>query len=202
MATHERQPGRVRPFATGYVAAVDGEPEILALAVVGARARGFNHDAASKLQRLIMAVAELEDLAPAHPEVRDLRAVADGLSSALGELEGLFVEFRALAKGTEVTAFDLRELLGMVARRAGARLELEGDFPAVSVRIREAETIQLLALLCEDGRWIAARATIAADGRHVVLDLACVPSATSLALAARMLGAVRTERGVEISLDR
>lgn len=166
----------------------------MSLAVVGARARGFHHDTASKLQRLIMAVAELDELIPAES---DARPAVDGLHSALGELEVLFADFRALARGADAAPCELRSLLVAAARRAGARVAPDLDVPDLEVRVREPEAIQVVAGLI-DGPAFAP--TGRREGDRVVVAFACRPDPGALALAAGLYGATRTPTGVSLAL--
>ncbi|MGE5185416.1 MAG: hypothetical protein ACM31C_25305 [Acidobacteriota bacterium] len=96
------------------------------LAVLGSRTSGFHHDAASKLQSLVMALDEIGELADeASPE---LRAELDTAHGALRDLHALLNDNRGLAKPPQLTLVKLRDVVARAAQRVGVRLRGEpGD---------------------------------------------------------------------------
>ena len=121
---------------------VDGKPcarhpaptveSILALATVGSRLPSFHHDAASKLQSLVMALDEICELAEAGQDPEMQRAAATATAS-LRELQTIFNANRALSRATPPVRVSLGELVGRAAERAG--LVVHGEIPAVHVEV-------------------------------------------------------------------
>ncbi|MGN6103967.1 MAG: hypothetical protein ACTHU0_02580 [Kofleriaceae bacterium] len=100
---------------------------VLALALIGTRAPGFNHDLASKLQGLMMTVDELTELV----EIRgdgELARVVETAAAALAELDQLLAGQRALSRTTARTRLAVHDLVA----RAGARVAvgIRGDLGA------------------------------------------------------------------------
>lgn len=96
--------------------AVDLE-RIMQLAAVGSCAARFNHDLASKLQGVMMAVDEIAELAPGDAGLGDAVASA---RSTLQELVRLLAANRELAKPPLRSRIAVRELVV----RAGARVDV------------------------------------------------------------------------------
>jgi hypothetical protein len=143
------------PFATATAHTDEnGEPcahhpavtvdAIFAHALVGSRASGFNHDIASKLQGLMMALDEISELAEADP---NLSRAAEGAHIALKEVLATLNANRALTKPPTRVPIALTEL----TTRAGERVYVtfRGDLPAVDLDISAPTTIHALALLLD-----------------------------------------------------
>ncbi len=167
------------------------EDAILDLALVGSRARGFNHDAASKLQRLMMATSEAEELAG--PEASaDHRMAIESLHSALAELEVLFAEFRTLAKGSEPAELDVAVVLARAARRANVVLALDVS-PGLKAIGREPELVQVLSHMfdviggTQPTRAIRLRGLREAGRAVLKLDAGDSESSEALALVAHVV---------------
>jgi hypothetical protein len=91
---------------------------VLALALVGARARGFHHDLASKLQGLMMTIDELGERGG---DVRTQRAVLAAID-ALRDIQAQLVAYRSLARGADPHDVALRDLIEAGARCANVAL--------------------------------------------------------------------------------
>ena len=164
------------------------DESILDLALVGSRARGFNHDAASKLQRLMMATSEAEELAGPNPSA-DHRATIDSLHSALAELEALFAEFRLLTKGREPATTRIAGVLQRAARRANLVLALDLD-PTLTSVVSEPELVQALAVLldaADRGGPLAVHGRAGADGIELELVAVNPELDTAIALVTHVL---------------
>src|ERR1700760_3701549 len=98
---------------------------MLALALLGSRMPSFHHDVASKLQSLMMAIEEVEELA----DNEDMRLAAQTASSAGRESQGLFTANRALSRPPQRKPTPLGELIAGAAQRAGVKTF--GALPAV-----------------------------------------------------------------------
>jgi hypothetical protein len=116
---------------------------VLALALVGARARGFHHDMASKLQALMIAV---DDLAERNTDARMAPSI-DAAALALRDIQNVLGAFRALARGADPRPSSLRELIAAAARTAG--VVIAGEIPDTSVRVTPSAAVQVLVLACE-----------------------------------------------------
>ena len=134
---------------------------LLALALVGSRASGFNHDCASKLQGLMMALDEITELADASADADLLRAV-ETASGALRELTVLLNANRALTKPPVRTATTVRELFAKAAERASARLV--GELPEHAIEVALPAVTHALALLFD------LAAELAPGGRTIAIE--------------------------------
>lgn len=139
---------------------------LLSLAVVGARASGFNHDIASKLQGLMMALDEVSELGE---HDTNLARAAESAHSALKEVLATLNVNRALTKPPSRTPISLPELW----TRAGERVyvTLKAALPTVDVEVSAATMIQALALALDisggPGRGRAISADVAQTPTHV-----------------------------------
>lgn len=115
---------------------------LLAYAAMGSRMSSFHHDVASKLQSLMMAVDEINELGS-----DDTRAAAVTAATALQELNQLLSVNRALTKPPQRRSIPLRELLARAAERHGVKLR--GDVPDVSVNVALASHAHALDLLLD-----------------------------------------------------
>jgi hypothetical protein len=119
---------------------------ILALATVGSRMPSFHHDAASKLQTLVMAVDEIGELADRVGDP-DLRRASTTALTALRELHTMFNANRALTRAPQPARVSLGELVGRAAERAG--LVVQGDVPAARVEVNVTALTHALAVLLD-----------------------------------------------------
>lgn len=102
---------------------------MLALALLGSRMPSFHHDVASKLQSLMMAIDELQELV----EGVELAAAAGAAATAVRELTTLFATNRALAKAPQRRPTPVGELFARAAERGGVRTT--GELPPCTVEI-------------------------------------------------------------------
>ena len=149
---------------------------MLALALLGSRVPSFHHDVASKLQSLMMALDEVEDLA----DNEDLKFAAQTASSAVREMQALFNANRALSRPPQRKPTPLGEVVAAAAQRAGVRTH--GELPAVHVEISLVSITHALAIVFDLaageqrlGRSLALAARV--DGDSIVVELPCVTSA-------------------------
>ncbi len=159
---------------------------LLELATIGSRSQGFHHDAASKLQSLVMALDEIAELTVnGQPE---LRAAVDIATTALHECQVMFNDNRALARGQRAR-IALPDAVARAAQRIG--LAVRGEVTPCEVRVAVPAVIHALALLFDQiagprvvGRAIHVRC--ASDGDRVTLTLSgpeAIPAQASEALA-------------------
>jgi len=121
------------------------ETRLLELATLGSRMPSFHHDAASKLQSLMMALDEINELSSdADPIVR---AALDTAGSALRDLHQMLTANRALAKPPQRT----RAMLGEVLQRASERVgvNIRGELPPCEVRVAVPALTHALAMLVD-----------------------------------------------------
>lgn len=162
-----------RPCARHAPASPDS---ILALATVGSRASGFNHDIASKLQGLMMALDEISEIAetldPANRE--HVARATEGAQACLKDVLGILNMNRAMTKSPMRAPVALSDL----AARAGERVyvTLQGALPDVDVAVSAPTMIHALSLLLDvaggpgRGRTIPVEATRSAT--HVTISMA------------------------------
>jgi hypothetical protein len=112
---------------------------LLAYAAVGSRVSGFHHDAASKMQGLMMALDEISE--GANEEVRAAAATA---STALRDLHQILTVNRALAKAPQRKAVSVPDIVHRAAERHGVKVR--GDLPATSVNVATASIVHALSI--------------------------------------------------------
>jgi hypothetical protein len=118
---------------------------LLELATLASRMPSFHHDAASKLQSLMMALDEITELsAQADPM---LQPVLETAHSSLRQLTQLHAANRALLKSSQRTPVPLGELVQRAAERAGVRVR--GRLEACDVRVGVPAMTQALSQLLE-----------------------------------------------------
>jgi hypothetical protein len=118
---------------------------LLELATHGSRMPGFHHDAASKLQSLVMALDEISELTSQADS--DLRLAVDTAATALRELQQLFTANRALAKAPQRTRIALSEVFTRASERAG--VQIRGEQASSDVRVAVPSIIHALALVLD-----------------------------------------------------
>jgi hypothetical protein len=176
--------------------------KLLAFAALGSRISGFHHDAASKLQSLVMALDEISELIG--EDESDVRTATETAQSAVRQLHALLTANRALAKPPAVVPTLLPELLQRAAERHAVKLR--GNVPSIEVMAAPPSMTHAFSLLLDmiagppsQGR--AVEATAQTEGTRVTLTLDGNVEATHanvnelIALAAYMVaregGAVR-----------
>jgi hypothetical protein len=91
---------------------------LLLLAAIGTRTQSFNHDVASKIQGLMMAVDEIAELS----STPDLKQAAETAHTALADLNQLLQQNRALTKPPVIARTPLHDLISKAATRVGVTL--------------------------------------------------------------------------------
>ena len=158
--------------------------ELLALALTGSRAASFNHDCASKLQSLFIALDEITEIAEASGDAA-LVLAAETATGSVRELNTLLVGNRALTKAPVRTETTLRELFVTAAERVSVRIV--GELPERPLQVAVPAITHVLALLID----LAAELT--PSGRAVTIEGAILrakktPQPALLALAEFALG--------------
>ena len=162
---------------------------MLAFAAVGARMPGFHHDAASKLQSLMMAIDELGELLEAAGG--DVHQALETANVSLRELHQLFTANRALGKPPVSASILVQDLLERASARAGVRLT--GDQPPSKLAI-EASFPAMLHAFASLLEVIGGPSQL---GRGVTVKLAVADAQLELALA----GPASTETGSDAHLS-
>ncbi len=121
------------------------EEKLLAYAAVGARAAGFHHDAASKLQSLVMALDEISELIG--EEDSEIRTATETAQSAMRQLHALLSLNRALAKTPQIAPTLLPELLQRAAERHAVKLR--GNVPSIDVMAAPPSMTHAFAMLLD-----------------------------------------------------
>ncbi len=162
-----------RPCARHAPASLES---ILALATVGSRASGFNHDIASKLQGLMMALDEISELAEGLDAANreSVARATEGAQACLKDVLTILNTNRAMTKPAMRAPVALSDLTA----RAGERVyvTLQGSLPELDVSVSAPTMIHALSLLFDiaggPGR-----------GRTIPVDVTRTPTHVSLALA-------------------
>jgi len=171
------------------------EDKLLAYAAVGTRISGFHHDAASKLQSLVMALDEISELIG--EEESELRTATETAQTAVRQLHAQLSANRALAKGPQPTRTLLPELLQRAAERHAVKLR--GEVHSYEVMVAPPSMTHVFAMLFDmlagppaQGR--AIELSVASDGDRVTITVtgtveATHPNANELIMvAAYMVG--------------
>ncbi len=158
---------------------------LLLLAAIGSRTQSFNHDVASKIQGLMMAVDEITELA----STPDLKLAADTAHAALAELNQLLQQNRAITKPPVVTRIALQDLVSKAAQRVG--VTLRGAKAMHEVEVAVPLMTQALALAFDVAAGTDRRRTmelgVATSGSSIVLTFplaaTALPAGDQLAIA-------------------
>ncbi len=144
---------------------------VLALAALGSRMPSFHHDAASKLQSLMMALDEMTELAENLGDP-NFTVAADTARAAVNELHGLFTANRALGKPPQRAPSPLGVVFKRSAERAGVKLrgeltnaEVEVALPAMTHAL--AVVLDIAAGTSQLGRTVDVTC-VAADGNLAI----------------------------------
>ena len=116
---------------------------MLALALLGSRMPSFHHDVASKLQALMMAVDELQEMV----EGVELQAAANSAATTVRELTQLFATNRALARAPQRRPTPAGELFARAAERAGVRTG--GEMPSCTCDVALPSIAHALAVILD-----------------------------------------------------
>lgn len=155
-------------------AAAKLEP-LLHLAAIGSRMSSYNHDIASKIQGLMMAVDELGELvgAMATPDP-DLLAASETARLTLDDLNALLQSNRALTKPAPRTRLALADLVRNACQRVA--ITIRGSLPVGEVEVGVPLATQGLTLAFD---------AAAGPGRNRTLEFAVAGPA---ALTVTMVG--------------
>lgn len=161
---------------------------LLRLAALGSRASSFNHDIASKIQGVMMALDEIAELATG-----ELVQVAQTAQTALTELNQLLQQQRALTKPPVAMRMPLHELVSRAAVRVG--VTLRGARATCEVEVAMPISVQALALAFEAAAGSERRraAELAVDQGTTTVELripyaaTATPAGEALAIAAWIL---------------
>lgn len=151
---------------------VPASEKLMHYAMLGSRVSGFHHDAASKLQSLVMALDEISELIGDGDS--DLRTATDTAQTSLRQLHALLSMNRALAKPPQRAHAQLAELLAHAGGRHGVKVR--GDVPAMDVMIAAPAITHAFAMLFDviggppkSGR--AVDVTAVRDGERVRISI-------------------------------
>lgn len=115
------------------------------LAALGSRMPGFHHDAASKLQSLMMAIDEISELASSSEA--DMRTAIDTAHATLRELTQILAANRAFAKAPQKSRIGLADVISRAAESIGVRVRSE--LPPHEVRVAVPAVRHAFALLLD-----------------------------------------------------
>ena len=138
---------------------VPADDAILTLATIGSRVSSFNHDIASKLQGMMMALDEIEELLERLGD-SDLRRANETAQQALKEASALLSANRSLTRTSTKTKVQISELVKLAGDRA--HVEIRGAVP-------EGQVEGIVALLAQ-GLGLAIDA-LAGAGRGRFVDV-------------------------------
>jgi signal transduction histidine kinase len=141
---------------TEHVASDDA---LLTFAAIGSRVSTFNHDIASKLQGMMMALDEIEELLERVGD-SDLRRATETAQQALKEANALLSANRSLTRTSTKTKAQVADLVKTAGDRA--HVEVRGDVP-------EGQVEGVIALLAQ-GLGLAIDA-LAGTGRGRFVDV-------------------------------
>jgi hypothetical protein len=136
---------------------------LLQLAMVGSRAPAFHHDCASKLQGLLMALDELQELTE-NGDPQLLRPI-EAAMHASRELNALLNLNRALTKPSAKVAVALRALVTSATERVGVRLA--GTLPETPVSVAVPPVTHALALAIDVAAGAGRGRTLSVEARSV-----------------------------------
>jgi hypothetical protein len=165
----------------------DPDDAMLLLAAIGSRQSGFNHDIASKIQGLMMALDELTELAESLAN-EDITRALETATVATRELNQLLTASRALTKPPAKARIALGELVRKAAERVG--VVVRGEVPAVEIEVAVPLTQQGLALAIDAAAGVGRARTLepkisVGERIEIGLPIATMPSnPTPLAIAA------------------
>ena len=158
---------------------------LLLLAAIGSRTQSFNHDVASKIQGLMMAVDEITELA----STPDLKLAADTAHAALADLNQLLQQNRAITKPPVTTKVVLHDLVSKAAQRVG--VTLRGAKATHDVEVAVPLMTQALAIAFDVAAGTDRRRTmelgVTTSGTAIVLTFplaaTAIPAGEQLAIA-------------------
>lgn len=180
---------------------------LLALATVGSRASGFNHDIASKLQGLMMALDEISELSEGLDAANreNISRATEGAQACLKDVLAILNTNRAMTKPPMRAPVTLHDL----TTRAGERVyvTLQGALPELDVSVSAPTMIHALSIVFDivggpgRGRTIPVDVSRSATHVQIAMTIASTTPASPelLALASFVLardgGSLRCANG-------
>jgi hypothetical protein len=145
---------------------------MMQLAAIGTRQSGFNHDIASKMQGIMMALDELTELLePLRDD--DLTRATSTAMLALRELGQLLTASRALTKPAVKSRVSLGDLVAKGCERSG--VTLRGSIPDVTLEVGMPLALQGMTLAIDvaagAGRQRELEVRVEIEGERVKLGL-------------------------------
>jgi hypothetical protein len=145
---------------------------VLALALLGSRMPSFHHEAAAKLDSLVIALDELDAIAETQPE---LRLATEAIANAVRDLRQLLSANRTMSTQPKRERTPISAILASAAERAsvdldGERLPVEVEVSRPSVTHALAVMLDLVAGSIALGRRVGVTCTV--DGNLVSIVLA------------------------------
>lgn len=158
---------------------------LLALATIGSRVSGFNHDIASKLQAVMMTLDEISEHVERDPNPALRSAVEDAIG-ALQEATTLLTANRALTRIATKSKAALRDVIDAASNRIG--VTIRGALPDGQIETAVPLLTQGFALVLDAlvGTGRARSVDVAVSGDTFVFTSSAEPTATfhdALALA-------------------
>lgn len=155
---------------------------LLAYASIGSRASGFHHDAASKLQSLMMALDEIDEIVG--QDGSEIRQATDTAQMALRELHALLTHNRALAKAPQRKQTPLGELIARAGDRHGVKVKgnigaFEPIIASPSMTHAFAVLLDLIAGPVQSGRVVEVQAERAGERVKIALIGGAEPTHTN-----------------------
>ncbi|MEO8702971.1 MAG: hypothetical protein ABI867_23195 [Kofleriaceae bacterium] len=161
---------------------------VLQLAAIGSRMASYNHDLASKIQGLMMALDEIGELTTPLGN-GDLDRATETANTALRELNDLLNLNRTLTKPSVKARIAVRELFAKAGERAG--VAVRGSLPEATIEVAVALTVQALALAFDaaagTGRNRKLEITVTGNEISAPFAATATPASEQLALAAWLL---------------
>ena len=155
---------------TEHVASPDA---LMTYAVIGSRVSAFNHDIASKLQGMMMALDEIEEMCERLGDP-DLRRATETAQASLKDASALLSANRSLTRTSTKTKAQLAD----VVRAAGERVHVD-----VRGSIPEAQLETVVPLLVQGFALVIDAIAGAGRGRFVDVIVTCEGGRANLAIA-------------------
>lgn len=149
---------------------------IYALATVGSRASGFNHDIASKLQGLMMALDEISELAETLDPVNreQVARATEGAQACLKDVLTVLNVNRAMTKPAMRAPVALSDLTFRACERV--YVTLQGALPEVDIGVSAPTAIHALSLVFD-------AAGGPGRGRTIPIEVSRTPTHVSISMS-------------------
>lgn len=143
---------------------------LLLFATIGSRIASFNHDIASKLQGMMMALDEIEEL-QSRLDDSDLQRATETAQGSIKEASALLHANRMLTRTSAKTKAQLRDVVHAAGERVG--VDVRGDVPDGEIETVVPLLTQALGLAVD---------AIAGSGRARFVDVIATREATTAKL--------------------